>query len=117
MPPTTPVTTPETVAIPKPAQVPNLTWISGNIQQILLQDKEHFYVVTVNDGKKTYNVRFGDPYTGKSDALLATNPMYSLLEKAFFQKESVYMGIRDFGFDPQAGIERIILDRVSVNHM
>jgi len=43
--------------------------------------------------------------------------MYSLLEKAFFQKESVYMGIRDFGFDPQAGIERIILDRVSVNHM
>ena len=113
------MTTPETVVVPQPAVVPtipNLTWITGKIQQILLQNNEHFYVVTVNDGKKTLNARFGDPYTGKCDVLTAYNPMYSLIEKAFFQNLNVELGVRDFGFDPQAGIEKIIIDRVSVQH-
>jgi hypothetical protein len=110
------VMTPETIPTPKLTTVPNLTWVAGTITQILLQDKEKFYVVGINDGKKTTFVRFGDPYTGKSGAITADNPMYSLIEKSFFHKQAVQVGVRDFGFDPQSGIERIIIDRVSVNH-
>jgi len=109
--------TAEKILTPKPAAPPPLTWITGKIEQILLQDKEHFYVVTVNDGKKTVIARFGDPYTGKSDILTTGDPMYSLIEKAFFANYNVELGVRDFGFDPQAGVERIIIDRVSVYHM
>ena len=105
----------EKIVVPQPAAIPNLTWISGKITQILLQDKERFYVVAVHDGNKTHLARFGDPYTGKSHTLNADNPMYSLIEKAFFHDQSVELGVRDFGFDPQAGIERIIIDRVSVH--
>jgi len=116
--------TPIATAVPKPEVKipevkvpPELMWISGNIQQILLQEKEHFYIVTVNDGKTTHNARFGDPYTGKTETLSANNPMYSLIQQAFFQKQSVYLGVRDFGYDPQAGIEKVIIDRVSVYHL
>lgn len=103
------------IPIPQPAAIPNLKWIGGRITQILLQDKEHFYVVGVHDGQQTFFARFGDPYTGKSSALSADNSTYSLIEKAFFENQSIALGVRDFGFDPQAGIERIIIDRVSVS--
>jgi hypothetical protein len=106
----------ETIATSQPTAIPNLTWISGKITQILLQDKELFYLVGVNDGNQTHLARFGDPYTGKSTTLSTNNPMYSLIEKAFFHNQSISLGVRDFGFDPQSGIERIIIDRVSVSH-
>jgi len=77
---------------------------------------EHFYVVTVNDGKKTVIAMFGDPYTGKTHVLTADNPMYALIQEAYFQNQTVELGVRDFGFDKQAGIEKIIIDRVSVYH-
>ncbi len=111
------LTTPQAVTVPQPTTVPNLTWITGKIEQILLQDKEHFYVVTVNDGKKTVIARFGDPYTGKTDVLTMDNPMYALIQQAYFQNQIVELGVRDFGFDNQAGIEKIIIDRVSVHHV
>lgn len=111
------VTTPDKVAVPQPMTTPALTWVTGKIQQILLQDKERFYVVSVNDGKKVVSARFGDPYTGKSEPLSACDPMFSLIEKAFFAKEDVSLGVRDFGHDPQSGIDKIIIDRVSVYHV
>lgn len=107
---------PEKRAAPQRGTTPTLKWVNGKIRQILLQDKERFYIVTVVDGDKTYTARFGDPYTGKSDALSADNPMYSLIEKAFFHNQDVSLGIRDFGFDTQAGIEKLIIDRVSIAH-
>ncbi len=107
----------ERLVVPQPASIPNLTWIAGKIQQILLQDKERFYVVAVNDGTKTVIARFGDPYTGQSMILTADNPMYALIQQAYFQNQSVELGVRDFGFDPQAGVEKIIIDRVSVHHI
>src|SRR3974377_1601976 len=73
------MTTPEKITVPQPtAKIPPLTWVTGKIEQILLQDKEHFYVVTVNDGKKTVICMFGDPYTGKTDVLTMDNPVYAL---------------------------------------
>src|SRR4051794_38929341 len=112
---TAPITL-EKLLIPQPATIPSLKWVNGKIHQILLQDKEQFYVLGIDDGKSTQIVRFGDPYTGKSDKLSADNPMYSLMEKAFLQNLTVEIAVRDFGFDPQAGIERIIIDRVSICH-
>jgi hypothetical protein len=106
------MTVPE-VEVPKP----QLTWISGTIQQILVQEKENFYVLTVNDGKTTYNPRFGDPYTGQCSPITAQDPMFWLVTEAFFNKQSVYLGVRDFGYDPQAGIEKLIIDRVSLYHL
>lgn len=108
-------TAPEKRAAPQPASTPALKWINGKIQQILLQDKERFYVVTMIDGNKTFTARFGDPYTGKSDALSTDNPMYSLIEKAFLQNRDVSLGVRDFGFDAQSGIENLVIDRVSIS--
>jgi len=94
--------------------VPSLVWVSGKIKQILNQEKEHFYVLSVNDGRNSVIVRFGDPYTGTCGAMTADNPMYSLMEKAFFAGMTVEIGYRDFGNDPQAGIEKYIIDRVYV---
>ena len=76
---------PTLTAIDKPlvltqTAIPNLTWVTGKIQQILLQNKEQFYGVSVNDGTKTVFARFGDPYTGKSEILSADNPMYALIQ-------------------------------------
>ena len=111
------MTTPEKIIVPQPvAKIPDLTWVAGKIEQILLQDKEHFYVVTVNDGKKTVICRFGDPYTGVCGVLTTADPMYTLIQEAYFQNQAVELGVRDFGFDKQAGIEKIIIDRVSVYH-
>jgi hypothetical protein len=30
--------------------------------------------------------------------------MYSLIEKAFLQKQNISLGVRDFGFDPESDI-------------
>ena len=49
--------------------------------------------------------------------MTADNPAFALIKDAFFAKRSVYLGVRDFGYDSQAGIERIIIERVSVYHI
>jgi hypothetical protein len=43
--------------------------------------------------------------------------MYALIQEAYFQDLGVELGVRDFGFDPQSGIERLIIDRVTIHHM
>jgi hypothetical protein len=63
------------------------------------------------DSKKSVILRFGDPYTGVCGAMTTDNTMYSLMEKAFFANITVEIGYRDFGFDSQAGIEKLIIDR------
>ena len=119
MPTVTAVETLNQLVIPQLHPIPKFTppalvWITGKIKQILNQDKEHFYVLSVNDGKKSVIVRFGDPYTGTCDAITSTNPMYSLMQKAFFANMTVEIGYRDFGYDAQAGIEKCIIDRAFV---
>lgn len=102
-------------AVPQPlTAVPPLKWISGKIHQILLQDKEQYYVFVLVDGQITYQARFGDPYTGKSFQLTADNPMYAMLQEAYFYDQKVQLGVRSFGNDPQSGTEKIVIDRVSL---
>jgi len=104
----------EKVLVPQPTNIPALTWVTGKIEQILLQNKERFYIVAINDGKKTVIARFGDPYTGQCEALSALDPMYALLQEAYFHNQEVELGVRNFGFDAQAGVEKIIIDRIGV---
>lgn len=101
--------------IPK-FNLPPLLWVDGKIKEILNQEKEHFYVLSIDDKKNGVVVRFGDPYTGQCDALTANNTMYSLMEKAFLANMTVEIGYRDWGKDPQAGMEKLIIDRVIVYH-
>ena len=114
-----PTMTTPTITVPHPpplAKFPDLTWVTGTIEQILLQDKEHFYVVTVNTGKDTVICRFGDPYTGKCGVLTTADPMYALIQEAYFHNQTIELGVRDWGYDKQSGIENKIIDRVSVHH-
>lgn len=109
------MTTAAKVRIPQPtATIPDLKWVAGRISQLLLQEKEHFYLVGVEDGQTTQFVRFGDAYSGKVGALSANYPMYALIQQAFFLNQKVEIGVRDFGPDPQSGIQKLIIDRVSV---
>ena len=61
--------------------------------------------------------RVGDPYTGAplsgvtEDALV-----YDLMQEAYVRKLGVGVGCRDLGPGPQAGINKLCIDRVSVNH-
>lgn len=44
----------------------------------------------------------------------AGNLIYDLIKKAYFRKVQVEVGYRDFGPDPQAGINKLVIDRVIV---
>jgi hypothetical protein len=80
----------EAHVVPQPSALPALVRISGHIRQILLQEKEHFYTICLNDGTTTRVARFGDSYTGKKKAALSADcPTYSLTEKAFFENEPI----------------------------
>ncbi len=92
--------------------VPDLEWVTGTVTQILVQDKEEFYVVTVANRA----LRFGDPYTGNHIRVTADNPAFHLLMEAFFRGSAVEVGVRNFGHDPQSGIDKVVIDRVSLRH-
>jgi hypothetical protein len=40
------------------------------------------------------------------------NLVYDVLKEAYFRKLSVQVAYRDFGPDPQAGINKLCIDRV-----
>jgi len=82
------------------------------INQVLIQDKEPFYVIGVTDGPQNHSLRFGDPYTGEPIQVAADNPAYALLLEAFFRDQPVQIGVRNFGYDPQSVIEKVVIDRV-----
>ena len=93
---------------------PKLEWLNGRINQILIQDKEQFYVIGITDGSQSHSVRFGDPHTGQPVQVTADNPAYALLLEAFFRNQQLQIGVRNFGYDPQSGIDKIVIDRVSI---
>ncbi len=100
----------------QPASLPALVWATGTVHQILVQPGEQFYVFALRDtAGKTVFLRIADPHTGAPlNSVTADNPIYDLLQEAYFRKLNVEVGYRDFGPDPQSGINKLCIDRVSL---
>jgi len=98
----------------KPLTLPSLAWVVGTVHEILVQPGEKFYVFAVQPASgSTVIVRIADPHTGAPLAGVATgNLIYDTMKEAFFRKLNVQVAYRDFGPDPQAGINKLVIDRV-----
>jgi len=99
-----------------PAPLPALTWVDGTVHQILVQPGERFYVFAIRDASNvTFFLRIADAHTGAPlHNVTADNLAYDLLKEAYMRNLNVEVGYRDFGPDPQAGINNLCIDRVSL---
>jgi len=104
--------------VTQPVSLPPLVWIDGSVEQILVQPGEAFYVFTVRDANGDAVVlRIADPHTGAPlHTVTEDNLIYDLMKEAYFRNLKVEVGYRDFGYDPQAGINKLVVDRVSLFH-
>jgi len=100
----------------KPLALPPLKWVIGKVHQILVQPKEKFYVFAIQpDNGSGVILRIADAHTGSPiSSVTADNLVYDLMKEAYFRKINVQVGYRDFGPDPQAGINKLCIDRVSL---
>lgn len=98
----------------QPAALPVLVWAVGTVHEILMQPGEQFYLFSVRKADNTtVFVRIADPHTGAPIAnVTSDNLLYDMMKTAYFQKLNVQVGYRDFGPDPQAGINKLVIDRV-----
>jgi hypothetical protein len=104
------------VALMQPMSLPPLLWVNGTIHQILVQPGERFYVFAIHksDGS-TAILRLADAHTGAPlNGVSSGNLVYDLMKEAYFRKLNVEVGYRDFGPDPQSGINKLCIDRVSL---
>jgi hypothetical protein len=110
-------TTPKLAAMMQPATLPALLWATGTVHQMLVQPGEKFYVFALRDANgKTVFLRIADAHTGAPLAGVdADNLVFDLMKEAYFRKLNVEVGYRDFGPDPQSGINKLCIDRVSLN--
>lgn len=101
----------------QPAILPTLLWATGTVHQMLVQPGESFYVFAIRQANgSTLFLRIADAHTGSPLAgVTATNLVFDLMKEAYFRKLNVEVGYRDFGPDPQSGIEKLCIDRVSLN--
>lgn len=105
-----------TAAVERTA-LPPFVWAVGKVRQVLVQPGENFYVFAVRrtDGG-TVLLRIADPHTGLPLAgLAAGNLVFDLLKEAYLRDLTVEVGYRDFGPDPQAGVNKLCIDRVSLS--
>ncbi len=102
--------------IMQPASLPPLVWATGTIHQVLVQPGERFYVFALREPNGTTVIlRIADPHTGTPLAGVTTdNLIYDLMKEAYFRQLTVEIGYRDFGPDPQSGINKLCIDRVSL---
>lgn len=99
----------------KPAQLPNLTWATGTVNQILVQPGENFYIFALKTTTNTILLRLADSTTGAPMSNVTTNnPIFNLMTEAYMRKLNVEVGYRDFGPDPQSGINKLCIDRISL---
>lgn len=98
--------------------LPKLDWVTGTIFDILIQPGEKFYVFSIREANgTTKNLRIADAHTGAPvTGVTSDNLVYDLLKESYFRKLTIQVGYRDFGFDQQAGIEKIVIDRVKLSH-
>ncbi len=94
--------------------LPALQWAVGTVHEILVQPGENFYVFSVRQANNsTVFLRIADPHTGAPlNGVHAENLVYDIMKEAYFRNLQVQVGYRDFGPDPQAGIEKLVIDRV-----
>ncbi len=99
----------------KPVTLPNLVWATGTVTQILVQPGESFYTFALKTSTNTILLRIADPHTGSPISGVTTNnPIFNLMTEAFMRKLNLDVGYRDFGPDPQSGINNLCIDRVSL---
>lgn len=100
----------------QPMSLPPLVWATGTLHQILVQPGEKFFVFGLRQANsQTVILRIGDAHTGHPLAnVTSDNPIFDLMQEAYFRKLSVEVGYRDFGPDPQSGINNLCIDRVSL---
>jgi len=100
----------------QPVPLPPLVWADGTVHQILVQPGERFYIFAVRESNgTTVFLRIADAHTGSPLAgVNADNLVYDLMKEAYFRNLSVEVGYRDFGPDPQSGINKLCIDRVSL---
>jgi hypothetical protein len=98
----------------KPTALPALAWAVGTVHEILVQPGEQFYLFSIQQANgTTLFLRIADPHTGAPLTSVNTeNLVYDCLKEAYFRKLSVQVAYRDFGPDPQAGINKLCIDRV-----
>ena len=98
----------------KPAAMPALAWVTGTVHEILVQPGENFYLFSIRQTNgNTIFVRIADAHTGAPITSVSTaNLAWDLLKEAYFRNLNVQVGYRDFGPDPQAGINKLCVDRV-----
>ena len=108
--------TPKLATAMQPAALPALSWVAGTVHQILVQPGERFYVFGIRDASNaTFFLRIADAHTGASlHGVTADNLAYDLLKEAYMRNLNVEVGYRDFGPDPQSGINKLCIDRVSL---
>ena len=94
--------------------LPALQWAVGTVHEILVQPGERFYIFSVRQAdNSTVFLRIADPHSGTPlHGVDAENLEYDTMKEAYFRNLQVQVGYRDFGFDPQAGIENLTIDRV-----
>ena len=99
---------------PAPPAVPALQWVTGTIHELLVQPGENFYVFAVRTSAGITNiVRIADPHTGAPlTDVNSDNLIYDTMKEAYFRNLQVEVGYRDFGPDPQSGINKLCIDRV-----
>jgi len=97
-----------------PAALPVLQWAVGMIHEMLVQPGESFYIFSLRKTDNTTVIlRIADPHTGiPLTPVAAGNLIFDLMKAAYFNKLQVEVGYRDFGPDPQAGIDKLVIDRV-----
>jgi len=97
---------------------PALKWVEGTVHEILVQPGEQFYLFSVRQSNgNTLFLRIADPYTSAPlPGVTAGNLIYDILKEAYFRNFNVQVAYRDFGFDHQAGTNRLVIDRVILTH-
>ncbi len=98
----------------KPAALPGLAWAVGTVHEILVQPGEQFYLFAIQQTNgTTVFVRIADAHTGAPISSVTTESVvYDLLKEAYFRKLNIQVAYRDFGPDPQSGINKLCIDRV-----
>ena len=91
--------------------LPALKWAAGTVHEILVQPGEKFYVFSVRQAdNSTVFLLIADPHTGSPlTGVDAESLVYDTMKEAYFRNLHIQVGYRDFGFDPQAGIEKLVI--------